>query len=158
MAPTLITTIGLPARPPFFNIPTTTPAALPLTPKSTSSTALYVVLIIAIVLLLVATAAIVWLCFWRRNRRPSARNLPEVSAEDAIRGKAARDSRQTYVIPKTWDSTQPFWAVPSISTTETRMNEKLLAEVPNVWRILGRPNVAVDSDEEAIPAAHRKSF
>lgn len=61
---------------------------------------------------------------------------------------------------------QPFWTkrtMPSpdlIMAAQTKTNETLLAEAPNVWRILGRPNVATEESEpeyeQAIPT-HRKT-
>jgi hypothetical protein len=38
------------------------------------------------------------------------------------------------------------------------MNEALLSEVPNVWRILGRPNVAPEDFEAdyAVPISDRR--
>ncbi|KAJ7185403.1 hypothetical protein C8R46DRAFT_1025454 [Mycena filopes] len=175
MAPVLVTTLAmpmpvypelhLPTYPSFthvfhFPIPSTI-SPVKQSPVSTASTsmpsaALDAILIIAILLALLGTSGIAWICYRRRTRVPSASEL-------AV-GEGSRNvmMQEAHIIPNTWDSSHAFWvkrAMPApnlITSAQTKMNAALLSEVPNVWRILGRPNVATtEDDEEAIPAIRK---
>nr|GAT61240.1 predicted protein [Mycena chlorophos] len=110
-----------------------------------SSTAVNVLLVMAIVVALAGTAGVVWICFRRRNRRTSPPRKPQ-----------------------SWEMRNPFAVkgvlmprpnlIMHMGATEATQ-DALLQEVPNVWRVLGRPNVAThDADvDEAIPDYRQKT-
>ncbi|KAJ7038023.1 hypothetical protein C8F04DRAFT_389051 [Mycena alexandri] len=159
-----------PSFPHVFHFPT--PSATPfgesgvsISPASLSSAALDAVLIIAIALALLGTSAIVWVCHRRRTR---VLRITRESEQDEGESRPNLMMQETHIIPNTWDNSHAFWVkrtMPStdlITSAEVKMNEALLSEVPNVWRILGRPNVATteDSDSdyrEAIPEIRKTS-
>ncbi|KAJ7512865.1 hypothetical protein B0H11DRAFT_2182194 [Mycena galericulata] len=166
MAPIFVTTIPMPEYPSItriFHYPTATDSVASTSSTPLSSTALDVVLILVIVLALLAAFSIVWLCSRRlaRNPEPGAAVEVDVTAKNPTMTGHGR----AHVIPETWDSSHRFWTkytVPSsnlILSTENKMNDTLLAEVPNVWRILGRPNAAEgdaeEEDGEAIPTPRK---
>ncbi|KAF8205417.1 hypothetical protein K438DRAFT_1757383 [Mycena galopus ATCC 62051] len=170
MAPTFGTTFVLPPVGPFhptgFLLPTPSATTSPTlsiieaigVDSSTplSSPALDVVLVIAIVLALSGTGAIVWLCFRRRTPVPLASEpAPQPDSEKDLGSalKSPKNIAEAHITSTTLDSGQAFWVkrtmpIPGlINATQTRVNEALLSEVPNIWRILGRPNVAVEDSE-----------
>ncbi|KAF7292982.1 hypothetical protein MIND_01197500 [Mycena indigotica] len=112
------------------------PTIIPST-DSPSSTAVNILLIFAIILAIAGSITIVWLWIRRRTRR------------DRVPQKQA------------WDDGNPFaksmlsrpQLIMHMGATEEKTQDALLQEVPNVFRILGRPNVATkDGDvDEAIP-------
>ncbi|KAJ7778587.1 hypothetical protein DFH07DRAFT_1056032 [Mycena maculata] len=172
MAPIFVTTIPMPAYPSItriFHYPTsTTPPFTPADSTETplSSTALDILLVIVIVLALLSTFSIVWLCLRRRTRPPPSTEAAAVERDVTAVLKMIQSGRgRTHIIPKTWDSSHPFWmkrTMPSpdfITGAQTKMNETLLAEVPNVWRILGRSDVATEDSEpeyeQAIPTPRK---
>ncbi|KAJ7151827.1 hypothetical protein C8R43DRAFT_1127461 [Mycena crocata] len=126
-----VTTIAMPMYP-SLHYPSATPTAIKapvvvLTSGLLSLTAVDVLLILAIVIALLGTFAI------RHSKR----------AESAGGAKPR----------KAWDSSRPFWvkSIPSpalIMRAQTKPNDTLLAEVPTMWRILGR---AKEDSDEAIP-------
>ncbi|KAJ7717030.1 hypothetical protein B0H16DRAFT_448718 [Mycena metata] len=159
----------LPMYPSFthvFHIPT--PSAAPFGESGVSisppvsSVALDAILIIAIAIALLGTSALVWVCYRRRIR------VLRITKESEGESRSNLMMKETHIIPNTWDNSHAFWVkrnMPStdlITSAQVKMNETLLSEVPNVWRILGRPNVATtkgsESDyEDAIPEVRKTS-
>ncbi|KAJ6570972.1 hypothetical protein DFH09DRAFT_1312986 [Mycena vulgaris] len=147
-SPLYITTIVMPALPSFtrvFHHPSPTSFAGSVTSSSTvpPSTALIILLVFATLLALLGTCYIVWLCFRQRNRSAVGFGPAAMQTREMIRSAPG----ETHIIAKTWDSSQPFWTKcimhsPDLMTVETKMSDALLSEVPKVWRILGRTNVA----------------
>ncbi|KAJ7913857.1 hypothetical protein B0H13DRAFT_2325850 [Mycena leptocephala] len=162
MAPVFVTTIAMPVGlyPSFAKIPTATAtpfltlnavpsrgsaANTPSTPSS--STGLEIFLIISVVLVLLGTMIIVWLCFrcCTSTRVPPASEQTAVKLEPENAAGRPKMIQEAHIIPNTWDGSHAFWVkrtMPNpdlITATQTKMNEALLSEVPNVWRILGRP-------------------
>ncbi|KAJ6495452.1 hypothetical protein C8R45DRAFT_987394 [Mycena sanguinolenta] len=146
MAPTLGASFVLPPVGPYptftrlpqpiSSSPTPTPSPSPASFYGTgvnssaplSTVIVDIILFIGIIAAILGTGAIVWFCFRRRMRaQRGLENAPEM-IEAAKMGTGSQ--------PK-------FWV---IATSQTKTNEALLSDVPNIWRILGRPNVGSEPD------------
>ncbi|KAJ7315017.1 hypothetical protein DFH08DRAFT_425362 [Mycena albidolilacea] len=140
------TTFPTPSIAPFHKSGVASPASL-------SATTVDVLLILAIIVALSGTCVIVWLCFRQRTRMPTRPSEQAPQKDPEIATSTPKIMQETHIVPNTWDSSHAFWVkrvmhIPDpITTTQTRMNEGLLSEVPKVWRILGRPNVATEDSE-----------
>ncbi|KAJ7450850.1 hypothetical protein FB451DRAFT_1410174 [Mycena latifolia] len=168
MAPAVITTIYVPTYPSsftrVFHFPSSTASTVSVassSPATLPMAALIVVIVLGMLFALLGTCYIVWLCYRRRTRRTRASELPVIGKDVPDGAMIHSPYPRTSVISTDWDdgSSQPFWTKCTVHPPD--LNATLLAEVPRVWRILGRPNVATEDSESEFGAAkaeHRKAF
>ncbi|KAJ7063089.1 hypothetical protein C8F01DRAFT_1250672 [Mycena amicta] len=143
--PSAVTRIFHPIASPASLLPTVIPAS-----STSPSSAVDVLLVFAIVLALVGTMAIIWICLRHRSRRVQPPPAPKMAQQPSDTGNPF--AVQNILMPR------PD-LIMHMQATETKATHTLLQEVPSVWRILGRPNVATQDDfvDDAIPDYRNKT-